>query len=545
MINHRFGQLIILLALCFLPLSSYAQQSMADYIGKWQGEMTNKNDLDLDLTIKKGEGGKSIFIISNSKMTIKKEFLLDKNINLTLEDNLAFHGVIDNQNSIINGHILSYGFFYPTKLKRKDDDYRGKWKLSAFQHLQEETLILNIEKGTGSNDEYPAYPLLGSSWCNDFKMHKDTISFTDYFTGLNFKGVIKTSEIILNVSLGKNEITQISYKREKDNANKNKTRYRKLDDGWQLSDKPLMLLEMEEDILNNTLEGTESVLIAKNGKIVYENYFDGFFDTTPHDMRSASKSISSAIIGIAIDNGIIESVEEVLYKFIPEMYRYTADSSKLNIKLKDLLTMSSGMGVDEEVYQESNNWLKTVLEPSLEQESGKVTYYKSTDPYLTGIYLNERINSSMASFIENKLFSPLGITNYIMNTDDTGIPYFGGGLYLTSRDMLKFGQLYLNKGTWLGKRIISEKWVNESFKKHTRLDEASGNNEYGYFWWHNTYEIDGTKVNSIEARGRGGQYIFVIPDLDAVVVITSGNYRNRKTRQPEKIIKEYILKLIL
>lgn len=318
-----------------------------------------------------------------------------------------------------------------------------------------------------------------------------------------------------------------------------------MEDGWELSDKPLNLSKMEEDILNNTLDGTETVLVAKNGKIVYENYFDNFSPTTPHDMRSASKSISSAIIGIAIDDGIIESVDEALYKFIPERYRYTTDSTKLKIKLKDLLTMSSGIGVDEEVYQESNNWLQTVLEPSLKHEPGKVTYYKSTDPYLTGIYLSERLNIPMAFYIVNKLFDPLGISNYVLNTDDNGLPYFGGGLHLTSRDMLKFGQLYLNNGIWNGRRIISEKWVNESFKKHTRLDEASGNNEYGYFWWHNTYEIDGTKINSIEARGAGGQYIFVIPDLDAVVVITSGNYRNRKTRQPEKIIKDYILKSIL
>jgi CubicO group peptidase (beta-lactamase class C family) len=545
MINDKLRLLNILLALCFLTPSSYAQQSMSDYIGKWQGEITNKNDFDLDVSIKKGEGGKSMFIVSNSKMMIKKEFYLEKTINLTLDDNVVFHGVNDKQNSEIDGLIQSHGYFYPTKLKRKGKDYKGKWKLSAFQHLHAESLILDIKKGNSPEDEYPAYPILGSSWCNNFKKHKDTVSFTDYFTELNFKGVLKPSEIILNVSLGENVVTQISYKRANENNNQSNTKYLKLDDGWTLLDKPLTLSKMEEDILNNTLDGTESVLVAKNGKIVYENYFDGFSPTTPHEMRSASKSISSAIIGIAIDNGIIKSVDEPIYKFIPVKYQYTTDSSKLKIKLKDLLTMSSGIGIDEEVYQESNNWLKTVLVPSLKHEPGKVTYYKSTDPYLTGIYLNELLNLPLESFIVNKLFSPLGITNYILNTDDTGIPYLGGGLYLTSRDMLKFGQLYLNKGIWNGKRIISEKWVNESFKKHTRLDEASGKNEYGYFWWHNTYEVDGTKINSIEARGAGGQYIFVIPEMDAVVVITSGNYRNRKTRQPEKIIKEYILKSIL
>ncbi|GAB4415334.1 MAG: hypothetical protein OHK0039_23870 [Bacteroidia bacterium] len=186
-------------------------------------------------------------------------------------------------------------------------------------------------------------------------MYKDTISFTDYFTGLSFKGELKTSEILLSVSLGKNIIAQILYKRAINNATTSQSKKFNFDDGWELSDKLLKLSKMEGNTLNNTLNGTESVLVAKNGKIVYEIYFDGFFDTTPHDMRSASKSISSAIIGIAIDDGIIESVDEVLYKFIPERYRYTSDSAKLRIKLKDLLTMSSGIGVDEGVYQELNN----------------------------------------------------------------------------------------------------------------------------------------------------------------------------------------------
>lgn len=193
MINHRFRLTNIFLAFCFLTLSSYAQQSMTDYIGKWQGEITNKNDFDLDVTIKKGEGGKSMFIISNSKMMIQKEFYLEKTINLTLDDNLVFHGVIDKQNSQIDGNIQSHGYFYPTKLKRQGKDFKGKWKLSAFQYLQPESLFLTIERGNGSEDEYPAYPILGSLWCRNFKMYKDTISLTDYFTGLNFKGELKTS----------------------------------------------------------------------------------------------------------------------------------------------------------------------------------------------------------------------------------------------------------------------------------------------------------------------------------------------------------------
>ena len=542
MINHQFRLMKLFLPLFFLPFLSCAQQSMSDYIGNWRGEMTNKNALNLNVTIKKGHGKNSIFAVSNNELLITKEFLLSDTINLPLGDNIVFNGVANDTKSEINGFIKSHGYYYPAQLKKEGGYFKGKWNLSAFQHLQPETLFLIIKQGNSPEDEYSAYPILGTLWCNNFKKHNDSISFTDYFTGLNFNGTLKNSEIVLNVSLGKNVLTQISYKKATEYGEKINAQKHNVDDGWNTSNRPLVLAKMEEEIINNTLDGTESVLVAKNGEIVYENYFNGFFATTPHDMRSASKSISSAIIGIAIDDGIIESVDEPLYEFIPKKYRYTTDSLKSRIKLSDLLTMSSGIIVMEDDYQQSDDWLKTVLEPSLKYGPGDVTDYKSADPYLTGIYLSERLKIPLEFYIENRLFSPLGIHNYIMNTDDTEErPYFGGGLHLTPRDMLKFGQLYLNKGVWNGNRILSEEWVNESFKVHTRLEDVSDKNEYGYFWWHNTYEVDGEKIKSIEARGAGGQYIFVIPGLDAVVVITSGNYRNGKTRQPERIIEEYIL----
>mgnify|MGYP001951232300 CR=1 FL=1 len=123
--------------------------------------------------------------------------------------------------------------------------------------------------------------------------------------------------------------------------------------------------------------------------------------------------------------------------------------------------------------------------------------------------------------------------------------YFGGGMYLSPRNMLKFGQLYLCKGKLNGKRIISKKWIEKSFKKHLILENTIEKNEYGYLWWHKTYIVKGRKIKSVEARGNGGQYIFVVPELEIICVITAGNYRNGKTKQPEKIFNNYILPAIL
>ena len=111
--------------------------------------------------------------------------------------------------------------------------------------------------------------------------------------------------------------------------------------------------------------------------------------------------------------------------------------------------------------------------------------------------------------------------------------------------MLKFGQLYVSKGKWNGKKIVSKKWVEKSFKNYLELKNTKDKNGYGYLWWHNTYTINGKEIKSIEARGNGGQYIFVIPALKTVCVITAGNYRSTKTQQPECILENYILPSLL
>lgn len=111
--------------------------------------------------------------------------------------------------------------------------------------------------------------------------------------------------------------------------------------------------------------------------------------------------------------------------------------------------------------------------------------------------------------------------------------------------MLKFGQLYVSKGKWNGKKIVSKKWVEKSFKNYLELKNTKDKNGYGYLWWHKTYTIKGKEIKSIEARGNGGQYIFVIPALKTVCVITAGNYRSSKTQQPEYILENYILPSLL
>lgn len=552
-----------ILLLVILSITSYGQD-MKDYTGSWKGEIKSKNTFNLKITIKNETNEKSKFIISNEHEILTKNFVLKKDIQLSLNNNLSFNGQLNDAETEINGFIKSGLLLYHLKLQKKGDNYIGNWNILMVDQLKSQSLYLSIENGSGN--KYQAYPIFGDNrftgtWCANFNKSNDIISFSDFKTGLQFKGVLKPSIIILDINLGNKTITQVSFEKTEDDwkiGNFSSNKNLQINDDWGIATNQLLLPKMENAIKTKELDKTESVIIAKNGKIVYENYFSGFNAKIPHDLRSASKSISSAIVGITIDKKIIKCEKDKLYKYLPQEYQYTKDSLKSVISLKSLLTMSSGIdAIDfgtnsnrnstaiEDNYQMTKDWTKSILEARMINKPLTHANYGSANPYLLGVVVNAVVQEPLDLYIDQKLFLPLGISNYIIQTDISGKPYFGGGMYLTPRDMLKFGQLYLNKGKWRNKRILSKKWIKKSFKNYLNLENTPEKNGYGYLWWHHSYIINRKEIKSIEARGAGGQYIFIIPKLDLVAVITSGNYRNRKGQQPEKILEKYILPVIM
>src|SRR5690606_39262368 len=152
---------------------------------------------------------------------------------------------------------------------------------------------------------------------------------------------------------------------------------------------------------------------------------------------------------------------------------------------------------------------ETILKARMINKPNTVANYGSANPFLLGVAMDSVVSEPLELFIDKYLFQELEISNYIIQTDRNGSPYFGGGMYLTPKDMLKFGELYLNKGKWKSKRILSKKWVENSFKNYRNLDNVPDKNGYGYLWWHHKYQVIGKRIESIEARGAGGQYIFV------------------------------------
>jgi CubicO group peptidase (beta-lactamase class C family) len=334
-----------------------------------------------------------------------------------------------------------------------------------------------------------------------------------------------------------------------------------LDDGWPTatpSEQGIALApirDMVRAIVEQELAFTHSVLVARRGRLVVEEYFYGFDRDTWHDMRSASKTVTSALIGLAIDEGRIDGVEAPALGFFPQYRQYANwDPRKARITVRDLLRMASGLDANdsdrgsvasEGAYQsqtERPDWIKLALDAPMIADPGGQSLYGGANPLILGGILNETVDEPVEWFADRALFGPLGIQTYKFFLDPTGIPYMGGGLYLRPRAMAKFGQLYLDGGMWRGERVLSEEWVRESTQKYGRLAPLDRNgHQYGYLWWHHRYQVGDRVIETIEARGNGGQYIFVVPELDLVAVITSGNFRNRRTRQPEEILKRYIL----
>ena len=338
-------------------------------------------------------------------------------------------------------------------------------------------------------------------------------------------------------------------------------------DGWRVapaayggvSDR--VIADMVAAISAEEYPNTHSVLLAKSGVLVVEEYFYGFDRDMLHDMRSASKSITSVLIGQSIARGHIAGAEAPALPLLKD-YRAVGnwDPRKADITLRDLMTMSSGLDANdssstsaasENRYQSQTavaDWTKFALDAPLVSAPGEHLVYGSANPLILGSVLDNVVGERVEWFADTVLFAPLGIRRYRIFQDPTGVPYMGGGMYLRPRDMLKIGQMYLDEGRWRGRQLVPESWVEESLRSYGRLEPLDRNgNEYGYLWWHERYSVAGGIIRSSEARGNGGQYIFILPELDAVAVITSGNYRGglEMTRQPQRLLQGFLLPALL
>lgn len=305
-------------------------------------------------------------------------------------------------------------------------------------------------------------------------------------------------------------------------------------------------------IKDQTFKDINSILVIKNGTLLIEKYFNGEGPDTLHDIRSAGKSITSALVGIAIDKGFIQGVDEKLLSYFPGIKCPNGwDPRKENITLQHVLTMSFGFEEPGEYPAWENrswytlNWKKDILCQPIEYEPGSRFDYDSAAPALFGPIIEQSSGFSVGQFAESFLFKPLEIKSYRWHIMPDGHDYTGGGFRMCSRDMARFGQLYLQKGLWKGKQLISKEWVEESTQSHLTANEQL-NVSYGYYWWREIFLIDNRQIAVYSASGNGGNKIYVFPTEDIVVTITASAYNQSDCHsQVRMMMSKYILPAII
>ena len=299
-------------------------------------------------------------------------------------------------------------------------------------------------------------------------------------------------------------------------------------DGWQtatLANQGMQttnIVEMVERIRSGEYTGINSVLLVRGRVLILEEYFGGFARDSLHSMRSASKAITSALVGITINLGHIDSVDVPLLSYFPE-YEGEVDNwdeRKRNITVEHVLSMTSGIRGNEDAMYPTDDWIKFYLDQPMAAEPGAEFSYATSGVVAQGNVITRASGLRIPAFADRYLFGPLGISEYrwpITNSRGSqGLAMTGGGLNLRPRDMAKFGQLYLNEGTWAGERLISEEWIHASTRKQARSDLYG--EDFGYLWRMIDRTIKGREIRSFEAWGNGGQFIMVFPALELVAV---------------------------
>jgi CubicO group peptidase (beta-lactamase class C family) len=320
------------------------------------------------------------------------------------------------------------------------------------------------------------------------------------------------------------------------------------------------LAAMEAAVNAGEFKKIGSVLVARHGQLVYEKYFEGNA-TTLRDTRSATKSITSLLVGLAIQDKKLSGVEARILDLLPERRckLQNPDPRKEEITVEDLLTMSSPLECDdwndasrgnEERMYLIEDWAQFILDLPIRgrMRIGEVPEspkYGRDFSYCTGgvFILSEVLSRTTGlrtdKYADKKLFGPLRITNATWVYSPSNIPQTGGGLRLSSPDLLKIAQLYLNGGKWKGEPIINEQWVKASIAPHAEINDQQ---EYGYLWWLQPFKMGNSSYLAFFMSGNGGNKVLGFPTLDMAVAITSTNYNTRGMHeQTDRLLSEYIL----
>ncbi|WP_374174823.1 serine hydrolase domain-containing protein [Flavobacterium tructae] len=329
--------------------------------------------------------------------------------------------------------------------------------------------------------------------------------------------------------------------------------------GWELSNFTFDKKKIEKlnaAIASYNLKEITSIVVVYDKKLLLEEYFNDSNRNALHDTRSAGKSFASTLAGIAINDGYLKNENQTLDQFYDLKSFANYDPKKDNVKIKDLLTMSSAFegsdqnsdspGNEENMYP-TDNWVKFTLDLPMDKSKtngGKWDYF-TAGVVLLGDIIHKSVPGGLEKYADEKLFKPLNITNYQWQYTPQKVANTAGSLQMTSLDYAKYAQLYQNNGLWKDKQILTSDWVQKTLTHQIQISDRQ-NEFYGYLFWNKTFTFQNTPYETYYCAGNGGNEFMIFKNIPLVVIITSKAYNKPYGHaQADTIVQDYILPAIL
>lgn len=274
------------------------------------------------------------------------------------------------------------------------------------------------------------------------------------------------------------------------------------------------------------------LVVIKNNHIVIEEYYNTFWRMSIHDIRSAGKSVTALLLGIAIKDGLIKNLDQNVYSLFSENKNASIHEDLKKIKLRQLLDMSSGLDADtdnpqtighEGKWMSKDNWKAYLLNVPVTAQPGKEWVYADINALLIGLAIEEASGMSLKDYAQKKLFDPLGIKQFYWYTNASNQTGAAGNLYISTLDFAKLGLLLVNEGKWDGTQFIDPDYIKE-LVEHKNFDLSPFADSYGMLWYKSSGTIRGKKVDYLFASGNGGNHLVVVPEEEMVVALTSSAY---------------------
>ncbi len=311
--------------------------------------------------------------------------------------------------------------------------------------------------------------------------------------------------------------------------------------------------EIAADLAAGKYKGITGGMVSVSGEVLFEAYAPRYTADRRHDIRSATKSITALLIGELVADGSLKNVKTKLSKILPDEFNHIAKGDpRRNITVEDVLTMRTGLacndwapasvGHEDKMYK-TNDWAAFLLSQPMAYERSKHFSYCTGGVVLLGRVIKGLSGMSVPEYASQRLFGPLGITDARWEKTPKGYADTGGHLRLSLDDLHKIGRLVLAKGEWGNEQIIDAKWLATITSEQTEIPERR--EKYGYLWWRDSGEVKGKKVTLLYAHGNGGNFIFIVPELNLVASFTGKNYGKRTQFIPNQIVAQKIVPTLI